>query len=98
MPGNENLHAAMRNRKDEFYTQLVDIGNELKQYKGYFRGKTVLCNCDDLRVSNFFHYFSYNFEQLGLKKLITPWCSGGRTVAENCQMLCRECNRRKGGK
>ena len=31
----------------------------------------VFCNCDDPRVSNFFHYFSYNFEQLGLKKLIT---------------------------
>ena len=26
---------------------------------------------------------------------ITPWCEGGRTVADNCQMLCRECNRRK---
>ena len=61
----------MRNRKDEFYTQLVDIENELKHYREHFRGKTVLCNCDDPRVSNFFHYFSYNFEQLGLKKLIT---------------------------
>ena len=30
----------------------------------------VYCNCDDPRVSNFFHYFSYNFEKLGLKKLI----------------------------
>ena len=29
---------------------------------------------------------------------ITPWCDGGRTVADNCQMLCRECNRRKSGK
>ena len=29
---------------------------------------------------------------------ITPWHEGGRTVAENCQMLCRECNRRKSGK
>ena len=29
---------------------------------------------------------------------ITPWCDGGRTIAENCQMLCRECNRRKSGK
>ena len=37
----------------------------------YFCGKTVLCNCDDPRVSNFFHYFSYNFEFLGLKKLIS---------------------------
>lgn len=29
---------------------------------------------------------------------ITPWHEGGRTIAENCQMLCRECNRRKSGK
>lgn len=29
---------------------------------------------------------------------ITPWCDGGRTVAENCQMLCRDCNRHKSGK
>ena len=29
---------------------------------------------------------------------ITPWCDGGHTVAANCQMLCRDCNRRKSGK
>jgi len=68
---NENLRAANVAKKDEFYTQLVDIENELRHYKAHFMGKTVLCNCDDPRVSNFFHYFSYNFEQLGLKKLIT---------------------------
>ena len=58
-------------KKDEFYTQLEDINNELRHYREYFRGKTVLCNCDDPRVSNFFTYFAYNFEFLGLKKLIT---------------------------
>ena len=68
---NKNLNQAKNAKKDEFYTQLVDIENELKHYKAHFKGKTVLCNCDDPRVSNFFHYFSYNFEQLGLKKLIT---------------------------
>ncbi len=68
---NKNLNAAKSAKKDEFYTQLVDIENELKHYREHFRGKTVLCNCDDPRISNFFHYFSYNFEQLGLKKLIT---------------------------
>lgn len=26
---------------------------------------------------------------------ITPWSKGGKTLAENCQMLCRKCNRRK---
>ena len=56
---------------DEFYTQLPDIERELKHYRKHFKGKVVYCNCDDPRVSNFFHYFSYNFEKLGLKKLIT---------------------------
>ncbi len=56
---------------DEFYTQLSDIEKELKHYKKHFKNKVVYCNCDDPRVSNFFHYFSYNFEKLGLKKLIT---------------------------
>ena len=68
---NNNLHKAKDSKKDEFYTQLSDIENELKHYKTHFKDKIVYCNCDDPRVSNFFQYFSYNFEALGLKKLIT---------------------------
>jgi hypothetical protein len=68
---NNNLNAAKAAKKDEFYTQLEDINNELRHYREHFRGKTVLCNCDDPRVSNFFTYFAYNFEFLGLKRLIT---------------------------
>lgn len=68
---NSNLHQAKRWKNDEFYTQLPDIEHELKHYKEHFRGKTILCNCDDPRISNFFHYFSHNFEELGLKRLIT---------------------------
>ncbi len=68
---NQNLHQAKNAKKDEFYTQLTDIENELKHYRHHFNGKVVYCNCDDPRMSNFFHYFSYNFEDLGLKKLIT---------------------------
>ena len=71
MAGNKSLSNAKKAKKDEFYTQLSDIENELRHYKEHFRNKTVFCNCDDPRISNFFHYFSYNFEQLGLKKLIT---------------------------
>jgi len=67
---NKNLHKASRAKKDEFYTQLVDIENELKHYKDQFRGKVVFCNCDDPKESNFVKYFSMNFEHLGLKKLI----------------------------
>ncbi len=68
---NKGLNDAKKAKKDEFYTQLSDIENELRHYKEHFRGKTVLCNCDDPRVSNFFHYFAYQFEALGLKRLIT---------------------------
>jgi hypothetical protein len=68
---NKTLHIAKSSKKDEFYTQLSDIESELKHYKEHFKNKVVFCNCDDPRVSNFFHYFSYNFENLGLKKLVT---------------------------
>jgi hypothetical protein len=68
---NSNLHKANQAKKDEFYTQLVDIEKELKHYKEQFRGKVVYCNCDDPFESNFFKYFATNFNALGLKKLIT---------------------------
>lgn len=67
---NTTLTAARAAKKDEFYTQLSDIERELVHYKEHFRGKTVLCNCDDPRVSNFFKYFALNFEHLGLKQVI----------------------------
>ena len=69
--GNKTLGRAKKAKEDEFYTRLEDIERELAHYRAHFKGKTVLCNCDDPRVSNFFHYFSYNFEALGLKRLIT---------------------------
>ena len=68
---NKNLKKAKNSKNDEFYTELTDIEKELRHYKEHFKGKTVFCNCDDPRISNFFHYFSYNFENLGLKRLIT---------------------------
>ena len=67
---NSNLHKASAAKKDEFYTQLVDIEKELKHYKDQFKGKVVYCNCDDPFESNFFKYFAANFNALGLKKLI----------------------------
>lgn len=50
---NENLSAAKNAKKDEFYTQLVDIENELRHYKEHFKDKIVFCNCDDPYESNF---------------------------------------------
>lgn len=73
MTKNNNLHTAKATKNDEFYTQLEDIENELKYYKDYFKGKVVYCNCDGFlnkEKSNFFMYFSLNYEFLGLKGLI----------------------------
>ena len=69
--GNTSLHKAKKEKNDEFYTQLSAIENELGHYEEFFRGKTVLCNCDDPRVSNFFKYFALKFKTLGLKRIIT---------------------------
>ena len=68
---NENLKKAKAAKNDEFYTRLEDIEKELKHYTEHFKGKVVYCNCDDANRSNFFKYFSTNFQKLGLKKLIT---------------------------
>lgn len=67
---NKILQEAKKSKSDEFYTLLSDIESELKHYENHFQGKVVFCNCDDARVSNFFKYFSNNFQKLGLKKLI----------------------------
>jgi len=67
---NKKLAVAKDAKKDEFYTQLADIEREIRHYRDFFRGKVVLCNCDDPYESNFFKYFALNFNHLGLKKLI----------------------------
>ena len=67
---NSGLHKAKRSKKDEFYTQISDIERELRHYRKFLKGKVVYCNCDDPWISNFFHFFSHNFERFGLKKLI----------------------------
>lgn len=82
MGSNANLHKANKAKKDEFYTQLPDIENELKHYKEHFKGKTVFCNCDDPYESNFFKYFAMNFNHLGLKKLICTSYSGSPIVGQ----------------
>ena len=81
MAKNNNLRSANANKNDEFYTQLSDIEKEMRYYKDFFKGKVVYCNCDDARESNFFKYFSLNFEFLGLKKLIsTGYKADGKGV------------------
>lgn len=67
---NSSLGKACKAKKDEFYTQLADVENELRHYKSFFKDKIVFCNCDDPFESNFVKYFAMNFNALGLKKLI----------------------------
>ena len=70
MAKNGSLHNAKKAKNDEFYTLLTDIEKELKHYKKYFIDKTIFCNCDDPEWSNFWKYFSLNFDHLQLRKLI----------------------------
>lgn len=71
MAANSNLHKAKTAKNDEFYTQLMDVAKELMHYKEHFKDKVVFCNCDDPTYSAFWKYFHFNFNELGLKKLIS---------------------------
>jgi len=75
---NKSLRKANLSKNDEFYTQLSDIEKELGYYREHFNGKVVFLNCDDPEESNFWKYFSLNFEYLGLKKLISTHFGNGR--------------------
>ena len=79
--GNSNLHDSSRNKQDEFYTTLQLIEDELRHYRPHFKGKRVLCNCDDPWESNFFKYFAMNFNALGLKRL-TATCYAASPFAQ----------------
>ena len=94
MAGNSNLHMSRSGKTDEFYTQLSTIEDELRHYRSYFKGKVIFCNADDPAIgedgqdhygdglggytSNFFRYFQLNFQQLGIKKLITTHYVAGK--------------------
>ena len=75
MADNKNLKKANKGKNDEFYTQFVDIQNEVNAYIEYnpnvFKDKTILLPCDDPEWSNFTKFFAQNFENFGLKKLIS---------------------------
>ena len=69
MSSNRNLTRAKRAKNDEFYTNLDDVSIEVIKYKEQFKGKKVLCNCNDGPKSNFFLYFSLQYDFLQLKEL-----------------------------
>ena len=77
MSTNKNMNKAKVAKDDEFYTRMEDIEREVLQYTEYFKGKIVLCNCDNPFESNFFKFFASQFKNLGLKKLIATCYYGG---------------------
>lgn len=81
MAGNKALQRAAKAQQDEFYTSLYDIENEMYYYREHFKGKVVLCNCDDPYESAFFKYFAMKFNTFGLKKLIAT-CYAGSPIAQ----------------
>ncbi len=87
MAGNKALVRGKRAKNDEFYTQLVDVELELRHYREQFRGKVVFCNCDDPFESNFFKFFAMNFDQVGLKKLITTSYAGSPITGKQLSLL-----------
>ncbi len=94
---NYSLNNARAAKKDEFYTQFHDIEVEMEAYLDYnpdvFRGKTVLLPCDDPEWSNFTKFFAQNFEELGLKKLIsTSYAPESMTFKKGVQLSLFETN------
>ena len=87
MADNTKLRKANKAKKDEFYTQLIDIENEVKYYKKHFENKVVFCNCDDPFESNFFKYFALNFNTLKLKKLICTCYAGSPIITEQLSLF-----------
>ena len=81
---NSKLSQAKNAKNDEFYTQWADIEKEVQAYLEFdpdvFRGKTILCPCDDPYESNFFKYFALRFHSFKLKKLIAT-CYVGSPIA-----------------
>jgi hypothetical protein len=91
------LNKAKTNKADEFYTQYIDIEKEINSYleydKNVFRDKTILLPCDDPEWSNFTKYFAQNFENFGLKKLIsTSYAPESKRFKDNYQPTWFEVN------
>ena len=97
MRENSKFKNAKAAKNDEFYTLYSDIQKEVNAYVEYnpdvFRDKVVLLPCDDPEWSNFTKFFAQNFENFGLKKLIsTSFASNSKVVQLNKQISLFEMN------
>ena len=71
---------------DERYLSIRAFTDNMKR-EAYERQQGICSNCGQ--------HFEINEMEADH---ITPWSQGGTTTPENCQMLCRDCNRRKSDK
>ena len=75
---NNSLRQAEKNKRDEFYTQLKDIKDEMQYYKPHFENKVIYMNADHPDYSNFWQYFKSQFNDFKIKKIIsTFWSENG---------------------
>jgi len=72
--------------RDERYLSIRAFTDTMKQ-KVYERQNAFCANCN----------IEFDLSEMEADH-ITPWHEGGKTTEENCQMLCKNCNRRKSGK
>lgn len=76
---NTNLLKAGIAKRNEFYTPYDAIDTEMENYLSQcpdmFKGKSVLCPCDDYRYSNFTKWFTTNARRIGLARLTSTCCS-----------------------
>ena len=87
MAKNSGLSKARDAKKDEFYTTYEVIQAEINHYEDKFKGKTVLCNCDDPFESNFCKFFLRNFNYLGLKRLICTSFSTSPVIGQQLTLF-----------
>lgn len=69
-PTNAKGNQAKAAKKNEFYTLMSDVENEIFKYRRQFLGKSILCNCNDGLNSNFIKYFALNFDSFGLERVV----------------------------
>lgn len=76
---NENLHKALKNKNDEFYTRLEDIQKEIINYKKFLMNKKIYLNCDDIN-SNFWKFFVNHFNDFCLKSVTSTSLDGIKRI------------------
>ncbi len=72
--------------RDEKYLSIRAFSDAERQ-KIYEKQKGICVKCEE----------HFEIEEMEADH-ITPWHKGGKTIEDNCQMLCKDCNRRKSGK